>query len=92
MYNFDVIENWKEVTKGLYRYVLAANACYEIHILYHSKDTPLLTAKASLFIAGDWLSKGGDSFFERECLLAESPVQECLKAAIKDYKEMAGIE
>lgn len=29
------LKNWTEVTKGLYRYVLAANAAYEIHILYH---------------------------------------------------------
>ena len=80
-------ENWKEITKGLYRYVIAANVCYEIHILYHSKDTPILTAKASLFIVGDWASKDGSNFFERECLLAEQPFQECLCLAEKDNSE-----
>jgi hypothetical protein len=81
------LKNWKEVTKGLFRYVIAANACYEIHILYHSKGTDILTAKASLFIVGDWYNQSNEHFFERECLLAEQPVFECLKAAQKDNEE-----
>ena len=47
------LENWKEVTKGLYRYVVSAGCCYEIHIMYHAKDTDILTANASLYIVGD---------------------------------------
>lgn len=81
------LEKWNEITKGLYRYVIGANACYEIHILYHDKKTDILTAKASLYIVGDWYDKTGKSFFERECLLAEQSVFECLKFAEKDYKE-----
>jgi hypothetical protein len=81
------LKNWTEVTKGLYRYVIGANACYELHILYHSKDTDILTAKASLFIAGDWSSRNNANFFERECLLAEKPLFECIKKAIKDNEE-----
>lgn len=77
--------NWNEVTKGLYRYVIAANVCYEIHIEYHGKGTDILTAKASLFIAGDW-NGDGKSFFERECLLQSQPVFECVKNAIEDEK------
>lgn len=80
-------ENWNEVTKGLYRYVIAANVCYEIHILYHNKDADILTAKASLYLVGDWRDKNKKNFFERECLLSEQTVQECLNAAEKDYKE-----
>lgn len=79
--------NWKEVTRGLYRYVISAGACYEIHLLYHAHGTNILTAKASLFIVGDWLTKCGGNFFERECLLAEQPVSECLAAAQKDNDE-----
>lgn len=82
------LSNWVEITKGLYRYVISANCCYEIHILYHSKSTDILTAKASLFITGDWYSRNtGKSFFERECLLSEKPVFECLEAAEKDNEE-----
>lgn len=80
------LNNWYEVTKGLYRYVIAANVCYEIHILYHTKDTDILTAKASLFVVGDWY-ESNSSFFERECLLAENTVAECLAAAQKDDLE-----
>lgn len=81
------LNNWKEITKGIYRYVIAANACYEIHILYWDKNTDILTAKASLYIVGDWHSKECNNFFERECLLNKNSVFECLKAAIKDDKE-----
>ena len=80
-------KNWTEITKGLYRYVLGANCAYEIHILHWDFDTDVLTAKASLYIVGDWRQPNGNSFFERECLLSEQPVFECLDSAIKDNKE-----
>lgn len=57
------LKNWKEITKGLYRYVVAANVCYEIHILYHAHETDILTAKSSLYIVGDWLDKNINLFF-----------------------------
>lgn len=77
---------WSEVTRGLYRYAISAGACYEIHILRHVKDTDILTARANAYIVGDWHSKDGD-FFERERLLSEQPVFECVKKAVDDYKE-----
>lgn len=80
-------EKWNEVTKGLYRYVIAAGACYEIHILHHNKATDILSANASLYVVGDWRDKDGKNFFERECLLEKSPVMACLGKAIEDYKE-----
>lgn len=80
--------NWYEVTRGLYRYVVAAKVCYEIHVLYWADKTDILTAKASLYLTGNWMSiPERVSFFSREILLAEQPVFECLKAAEKDYKE-----
>lgn len=82
------LDNWYEVTNGLYRYVVAAKVCYEIHILYWANDTDILTAKASLYLVGNWARiPERTSFFSREILLAEQPVFECLKAAEKDYKE-----
>lgn len=80
-------ENWTEITKGIYRYVIVANCCYEIHILYWHHDTDILTAKASLYLVGDWYERNSVSYFSRECLLAEQPVQECLMAAVLDDKE-----
>lgn len=82
------LDNWYEVTRGLYRYVVAAKVCYELHVLYWEDGTDILTAKSSLYIVGNWTSIPGHiSFFSREILLAEQPVFECLKAAEKDYKE-----
>lgn len=82
------LENWNEITKGLYRYVIAANVCYEIHIIFHSLNTDISTAKASLFLAGSWNGSKGESFFERECLLEEQPVFRCIEAAIEDDKKI----
>lgn len=84
------LKNWNEVTRGLYRYVVAAKVCYEIHILHWDFDTDILTAKASVFLVGNWIQSNGNSFFERECLLAERPVFECLEEAVRDMKENMG--
>ena len=81
------INNWTEVTRGIYRYVIAAKACYELHINYWSHSTDIGTANATLFLAGEWRSTEDNDFFEREVLLADQPVFECLVAAEKDYKE-----
>ena len=84
------LENWTEVTKGLYRYVIAANCCYEIQIMYHAKNTDILTANASLYIVGDWTSVDNDSkFFERELLL-NGTLFACLEKAVEDEEEMRG--
>lgn len=80
------LQSWNEVTRGLYRYVISAGACYEVHILYHAKRTDILSANASLYVVGDWHGNNGD-FFERECLLEKAPVMACLGKAIEDYKE-----
>ena len=84
------LENWTEVTKGLYRYVAAANCCYEIHVIYHAKDTDILTANASLYIVGDWTKVDDNSkVFERELLL-NGPLSACLEKAVEDEEEMRG--
>ena len=80
------LENWHEVTKGLYRYVISPSVCYEIHIMYHAKDTDILTANASLYIVGDWHSSNGSKYCERELLL-NGPLCACLEKAIEDNKE-----
>lgn len=80
------LNNWKEVTKGLYRFVVASNVCYEIHINIHQFKTPLIKANASLFLVGDWIDKDGVSFFARECLLEKQSVSDCIERAIKNYE------
>lgn len=83
------LKNWSEVTKGLYRYIVGANVCYEIHILYDSYRGDILDAKASLFLVGIWREDGREqkNYFERACLLAGQSVFQCLHEAEKDYKE-----
>ena len=83
--------NWKEVTRGLYRFVVGASVAYEIHILYYAEETDILTAKASLYLVGEWKEEGARCFvLERELLLGEQPVFECLREAEKDYKKNFG--
>ena len=76
--------HWKEVTKGLYRYVIATNVCYEIHLLCWYHHTDILSANANAYIVGDWrTSQGG--MFERE-LLTTGSVSACIGAVIEDYE------
>ena len=84
------LENWTEVTKGLYRYVVSAGCCYEIHIMYHAKDTDILTANSSLYIVGDWTSVDDDSKFFERGLLLNGPLIACLEKAVEDEEEMRG--
>ena len=84
------LENWTEVTKGLYRYVVAASACYEIHIMYHAKDTDVLTANASLYIVGEWISLENNSKFFKRKLLLNGSVMACLEKAVEDEEKMRG--
>lgn len=81
------IDKWTEVTRGIYRYVIAAKAAYEIHINYWDHITDIRTSNATLFLVGDWHNTEGEYFFERETLLDSQPLFECLSAAEKDYKE-----
>lgn len=84
------LKNWTEITKGLYRYVVAASVCYELHIMYHAMGTDILTANASLYIVGDWTNLEDKSrFFERKLLLNGS-VMACLEKAAEDEEEMRG--
>lgn len=81
------LENWKEVTRGLYRYVFASSACYEIHIMHHDRGTDILTANASLYLVGNWENaKDHSSYFERELLL-NGPLAACLEKAVEDNEE-----
>lgn len=79
-------KDWTEVTKGLYRYAISANACYEVHLIYYEEGTDILAAKANLYIAGDWYTNDS-SFFDREFLLLDATVADCLEEAERDNNE-----
>lgn len=77
--------NWFEKSKGFYRYVITANACYEIHIIKHNLDENILEAKANLYLSGDWHdATRGINCFERELLLSNESVKDCITFAVKD--------
>lgn len=67
------IENWNEITRGLYRYVISSNICYEIHILTWNHKTDILSSNASVYITGELLYTG--------------TLAACLEVAINDDKE-----
>lgn len=76
------------ISKGYFRYVIAANVAYEIIIEYLEHGTPIETAKASLCLVGDWRTRENLNFTEREWLGKELPICELLEIAEKDYKTM----
>lgn len=82
------LNNWKEVTKGLYRFMIGTNACYEIHINICKVDEPILTRNSSLFLVGIWYDKNEVNFFSRQCLLENRTVQNCIEKAIKIIKKI----
>ena len=76
---------WTIVSKGIYRFVVAANCCYEIHIIHHSLEQSIIDADANLYISGDWYDvTKGINYFSRE-LIHTGCVKECLENAKKDY-------
>lgn len=85
MSDLNKLENWKEVTRGLYRYVIAASACYEIYILHWDHETDLLSANCNLYVVGTWRDSSG-TFFERELLLT-GPMAACLQKAVEDFND-----
>lgn len=80
-------KNWKEISKGYYRYVISSDVTYEIFIEYWDQATSIETAKASLCLVGDWYNSNKVITTEREWLGKELPVQELLKIAYRDDKE-----
>lgn len=84
------LKNWKKVENdwcGIYRYVIAAKVAYEIIVECHYLDTPIETAKASLYLIGLWRDNDNNNLLEREKLAESLPIQELLKIAEKDNKE-----
>jgi hypothetical protein len=81
------LKNWNEVTRGMYRYAIGADTCYEIVIMHQDEGYDILTANADLYLVGVRTDKKNNlRFFERELLLSGS-VTECLEKAVEDYEE-----
>lgn len=84
------LKNWTKISNdwcGIYRYVIAAKVAYEIIVEYHCVDTPIETARASLYLLGLWHTKENGSILEREKIGESLPIQELLQIAYKDNEE-----
>lgn len=82
--NFD---EWREVTEQIYRYDIALHTHYEIHILHHAHDSPIMEATANLYIVGEYVDLYDNKYFQRDSLLSDKTVKECLEVAEKDFIE-----
>lgn len=82
--------NWTKISKndwsGLYRYAISSKVAYEIVIECHYIDTPIETAKATLYMVGLWRC-GNSAVLDREKLAESLPIQELLELANKDNEE-----
>lgn len=79
------IINWKNVTRGLFQFVIDSNVCYEIHINICKEGEDILSAYSSLFLVRNFYSKDEVHFFVRKCLLENQPFCACIETAQKDY-------
>ena len=84
MLKINDINNWKEVTRGLYRYVAFAKVCYEIHIMYYNLQDDISTSNAKLYLVGRWYDKD-NNFFQRQ-ELTSGTLKKCLEQAEHDYE------
>lgn len=74
--------NWIRAAKGLYKYGIDYDIWYEIHIMYRSKATDILTSNASLYIVRERMDDQVNTTFERE-LIFNGVLSECLEKAEK---------
>ena len=86
------LENWSETMHGIFVYVINANCRYEIQVMYHAKDTNILTANVSLYyVVGEWArTKDNSNFFERKLLL-NGPLCACLEKAVEDRERIGSL-
>lgn len=83
MTDIQKFENWTEISKGYWRYVVAANACYELMAVQQGAKTG--PDYYALYVTGEWRDRDGSPYFKRECLKSCESLADCLYAAQEDY-------
>ena len=80
------IENWHEVTPGVYSLVIAENGCYQIIVDKYEASQPIEAAIGSLFIcAYSFDSTIGKHSLERVYIAREKNIEKLLQMAVLDY-------
>lgn len=74
------LNNWEEITNGLYKYPVSEDLNIEIHVVFHNKNTDILTSKSRIYLVGEHGGPGAADFFEREFLMV-GPLMACLEKA-----------
>ena len=84
MKDIQKIDDWDEVTKGLYRFHVQDNLDLEIHVIFHNKRTDILSSNCRIYSVGEYVYTAdiltSDVFFEREFLMV-GPLMSCLEKA-----------
>lgn len=84
MTDIQKFENWTEISRGYYRYVVAANACYELMAIQQGATTG--PDYYALYVTGEWKDQNGVPYFKRECLKSCETMANCLYAASEDLE------
>ena len=80
------INNWTEVTPGVYSLVIAENGCYQIIVDKYEASQPIETAIGSLCIcAYSFDSKIGKHTLDRVYIAREKNIEVLLQMAVLDY-------
>ena len=80
------LENWSEITKGFYRFIIAPKVCYEICIMYKPDKIDIAESIANLYFTGEWIMTDGSVVFMREVMHYGS-LKQCLSTAADDYAQ-----
>ena len=80
------INNWIEVTPGVYSLVIAENGCYQIIVDKYEASQPIETAIGSLCICVySFDSTIGKHSLERVYIAREKNIEKLLQMAVLDY-------
>ena len=79
------LENWSEITRGFYRFILESNVCYEICIMHKPDKCDIAESIANLYFTSEWIMTDG-SVFMREVMHYGS-LKQCLSTAANDYAQ-----
>ena len=80
------LDNWSEITKGFYRFIVAPKACYEICIMHKPDKCDIAESTANLYFTGEWIMADGSVIFMREVMHYGS-LEQCLSIAAGDYAQ-----
>lgn len=84
----DDLCNWELISKGFYRYMVAADICYEIQISKRYYNEEILDARGCLYLVGDW--GDGTVSFKRYVIAYYGTVRTLLRDAKIDVKSYWG--